>query len=138
MMGLAGTLLGAQLLAHSCGALLRDMGYSAEVQGLVLVGFGSLLPHVVVAVQALRQHHEGLAVGNLIGSNLFHSLAVGGLVAVIKPYEVGGAFGLGTLVIVVATAAVTYLLLRTEEDVGRAHGFALLAAYLALAAVAVP
>ena len=136
--GLAGTLLGAQLLAQSCGAILRDLNYGAGAQGLVLVAFGSVLPHLVVAIQALRQHHEGLAVGNLIGSNLFHSLAVGGLVAIIKPYQLGGAFRLGTIAIVLTTAAVTYLLLRTDEEAGRGHGVALLVAYVGLAAVAVP
>ncbi len=139
ILGLFGTLLGAQMLAQSAGAIIGDLGYSAELQGFVLVGLGSVLPHVVVAMQALRQDNVGLAVGNLIGSNLFHTLAVGGLVAVIKPYEPGGALGLAALGILLATAAVTYLLLHHDsEAVGRRHSIALVGSYLALAAIAVP
>jgi cation:H+ antiporter len=138
MVGLVGTLIGAQLLARSAQEVLQGAGYSEAIQGLVIVGFGSMLPHVVVALQALRHHHEGLAVGNMIGSNLFHTLAVGGLVSVIKPYEKGGVVDLSTLAILVATAAVTYLLLHSEEEIARWQGFGLMVGYVVLAAVAVP
>lgn len=138
LLGLFGTLLGAQLLARSAEGILSDFGYGAGIQGLVLVGFGSVLPHVVVALQALRHHHEGLAIGNLIGSNLFHSLAVGGLVSIIKPYELGGAVGVTTFVIGTATAVITYMLLHAEDEMSRRQAIALVGAYVCLAVTAVP
>ncbi len=138
MLGLVGTAIGTQLLARSAQHILHDLGYGVAVTGLVFIALGSVLPHVVVAVQALKQHHKGLAVGNLIGSNLFQSLAIGGLVAIIRPYQEGGSIGLKSIGIVGATALLTWMLLHTEDELSRKQGAALLAAYVALVALTVP
>lgn len=136
--GLGATLVAAQLVARAAESITGALGYSDAVQGLVLVSLGSVLPHVVVAIQALRLHDEGLAVGNLIGSNLFHSLAVGGLVSIIKPYQHDGAFQPTTFLVVAATATITSLLLRSEDEMAKWQGAALVGGYLALTAITVP
>ena len=138
MIGLVGTAIGSQVLTFAVQGIVKDLGYTSELNGIIIVLLGSLLPHIVVAVQALRQHHEGLAIGNLIGSSLFHSLAIGGFVAVIRPYQFGGGFGLPSLGVMAATGVLTWLLLRTdEEEMSRPQGFGLLFAYVALVLLAV-
>lgn len=138
LIGLLGTAIAAQVLANSARQIVTGLGFSDIVANLVFVSIGSVLPHLVVALQALRQHHRGLAVGNLIGSNLFHSLAIGGLVAIIRPYELGGYLGLPVLAVAAFTALLTWMLLHTQDDLSRKQGIALLVAYVGLVLVAVP
>lgn len=132
MLGLLGTAVGAQLLGWGVVAMLKLHDVSSDIRGVVFVVLGSLLPHLVVAVQAVRQHHEGLAIGNLIGSNLFQSLAIGGLVAVIRPYQQGGAFNLASIGIVAAVGALTGMLLRTQDELSTRQTLCLMGAYAVL------
>jgi cation:H+ antiporter len=133
MCGLLGTAVGAQLLAFSALEMLERSSYHSEVlRNLIFVLLGSLLPHVVVALQALKQKHEGLAVGNLIGSSLFNSLVIGGLVAIIRPYQAGGALGLLTFGVIAATAVLTWMLLSTDRELSRKQSLGLLGAYVGL------
>jgi cation:H+ antiporter len=132
MFGLLGTAIGAQVLAFGSVAILKHYGGSTELRNLMFVSLGSLLPHVVVAVQALRQHHERLAIGNLIGSSLFNSLAIGGLVAIIRPYQSGGSFTPLTLGVIASTALLTWMMLHTDDDLSPKQGVILLGAYVGL------
>jgi cation:H+ antiporter len=133
MCGLLGTAIGAQLLAFSALGMLERSSYDSEVlRNIIFVSLGSLLPHVVVALQALKQKHEGLAVGNLIGSSLFNSLVIGGLVAIIRPYQEGGGMSVFTLGVIATTAMLTWMLLSTERELSRKQSLALLVAYVGL------
>jgi cation:H+ antiporter len=133
MCGLLGTAIGAQVLAFSALQLLKNSSYDSDVmRNIIFVSLGSLLPHVVVALQALRQHHEGLAVGNLIGSSLFNSLVIGGLVAIIRPYQPGGHFNPLTLAVIATSALLSWMMLSTRSELSRKQGVALLAAYAGL------
>ncbi len=132
MLGLLGTAIGSQVLAFAVRGILTGAGVQPAIIALSFVMIGSVLPHVVVALQALRQRHKGLAVGNLIGSNLFHSIAIGGLVSIIRPYQGDGALALSSIGVCLATAALTWLLLRSHEALSRRQGVALLASYVSL------
>jgi cation:H+ antiporter len=133
MCGLLGTAIGAQLLAFSALELLKNSSYNSDVlRNIIFVSLGSLLPHVVVALQALKQKHEGLAVGNLIGSSLFNSLVIGGLVAIIRPYQAGGALGIFTFGVIGSTAVLTWMLLSTDRELSRKQSIGLLGAYVGL------
>lgn len=136
--GLIGTALGAQLMAYAANQILTQSHATSLMRNLVFIGIASLLPHVVVAVQALRQHHEGLAVGNLIGSNLFNSLVLGGMMAMIRPYQVTAGFSFFFLGIAFSTCVLTWMLLHTTDDeVSRWQGLGTLGAYASLVLFAV-
>lgn len=132
LFGLLGTAVGAQVLAFGAIALLKQYDAPDLARNLVFVSLGSLLPHVVVAIQALRQHNERLAVGNLIGSSLFNSLAIGGLVSIIRPYQSGGHLGLLSIVVMICTATMTWMLLHTEDELSAKQGLILLGSYVGL------
>lgn len=138
LFGLLGTAIGAQLIAFSALGLLRETSSDSEVlRNIIFVSLGSLLPHLVVALQALRQHNEGLAIGNLIGSSLFNSLVIGGLVAVVRPYQHDQSLGITTLGVVITTALLSWMLLSTESEMSRKQGIALVVVYAALIGSAV-
>ncbi|MGB5757299.1 MAG: sodium:calcium antiporter [Acidimicrobiales bacterium] len=83
LVGLVGTVLGAQFLVWGAVALADELGITGGLVGFTLVAVGTSLPELVTAVVAARKGETELILGNLLGSNLFNSLAVGGAIATI-------------------------------------------------------
>lgn len=114
--GFLGTAVGAEAMAISSTKILEATRASELFRNLVFVGLASLLPHVVVAFQATRRRQWGLAVGNLIGANLFNSLVIGGSLALIRPYQYQNGASLRMFGVMLCTALLTWLLLHTTRD----------------------
>jgi Ca2+/Na+ antiporter len=86
--GLVALTIGAELLIRGSTALARRMGVSELLIGLTLVGFGTSTPELVASVQAALVGSPGVAVGNVVGSNLANILLILGLSALIAPIAV--------------------------------------------------
>lgn len=133
VLGLVGTLAGAQAVVLGGGAIASAAGLSDGLIGLTLVAVGTSLPELAAAVQAVRRDETDLLVGNVLGSNLFNALAVGPFVVWtgaslgqrVEPELAGEA----TLLMLVAVVVVSLLLIR--ERLGRRTGIALVLGYLA-------
>ena len=83
--GLAGLLLGANLLVHGGAALASSLGVRPIVIGLTVVALGTSLPELAVGIDSVRQGSPGLAVGNIVGASLINILFILGLSALIRP-----------------------------------------------------
>ncbi len=81
LVGLVGTVAGAWLLVWGATTLASDLGINEGFVGVTLVAIGTSLPELVTAIAAARKNQTDLIIGNLLGSNLFNSLAVGSVVA---------------------------------------------------------
>ena len=86
--GLAVVVLGAELLLKSATRIAHMLRISPIVIGLTVVAIGTSLPELASSVMAARKGEHDIALGNVIGSNLFNTLAVVGLAAVIHPMPV--------------------------------------------------
>lgn len=133
IVGLAGTIGGAQLLLW--GAL--DIADRAELSegfvGATMVAIGTSLPELVTVIQSARRKETDLIVGNLLGSNLFNALGVGGIVGLIgapslDAPELTTVAAIAALVI----ALVAWAAMFTKHTVDRREGVLLVLAYLAL------
>jgi cation:H+ antiporter len=129
-LGLAGVLGGAQLLVVNAVHVAARLGVSQAVIGFTLVALGTSLPELVTAVQAQRRNEPDLVVGNLLGSDLFNSLAGGAVIglASARPAAVVSAW---LLVVMVAVGGLAWLLLYRGHRVSRIEGVVLLVTYLA-------
>ncbi|MEL6569092.1 MAG: calcium/sodium antiporter [Pseudomonadota bacterium] len=85
LVGLIGLALGGEVLVRGSVAVARRLGLSELVIGLTLVGFGTSMPELVTTVQASTTGATGIAVGNVIGSNISNILLVLGLAALLYP-----------------------------------------------------
>ena len=85
MAGLAGLLVGADLLVRGGAALASHIGVRPIVVGLTVVALGTSLPELAVGVDSVRQGSPGLAVGNIVGTNLVNILFILGLSAWLRP-----------------------------------------------------
>ena len=131
LVGLVGTVAGAQLLVEGATWIADDLGLSGGFVGLTMVAIGTSLPELVTAVAAARRNETELIVGNLLGSNLFNSLAVGGAISVIGPgliddpsVAVNGVL----LMMLISTVAIGFMF--TKRLVVRWEAAVLLALYV--------
>ncbi|MFE0156913.1 sodium:calcium antiporter, partial [Nonomuraea sp. NPDC059007] len=130
LLGLAGTVLGAQLLVDNAAELAIQFGVSAQVVGFTLVALGTSLPELVTSIQAQRRGDGDLLVGNLLGSNLVNSLAGGAIIA----FTAQTAAPLNVLVILAMAgiSGFTWALLARGKRLSRPESILLLVLYLAL------
>ena len=130
VVGLAGITLGADLLVRGGVVVARSAGVSEAVIGLSLIAVGTSLPELAASLMAAFRGHSDIAVGNVVGSNLFNMLCVGGTVAVAAPLSVAEQIqGFDVWVMLAATAAfLPFLVARIRF--GRLMGALFLGAYV--------
>jgi cation:H+ antiporter len=128
--GLAALLLGASLLLKGATFLAAGFGISQVVIGLTIVAVGTSLPELATSVTSALQGHADVAFGNIIGSNVLNILAVLGVAALIRPFEVQGLRPLD-LAAMVASAVLVLPLMWRGWVLNRWEGAALLAGYVA-------
>ncbi|MEP4196846.1 MAG: calcium/sodium antiporter [Aliishimia sp.] len=92
VMGLIGLPLGANLLVENATVIAKTYGVSDTVIGLTLVAVGTSLPELATTVMAALRRQADVALGNVIGSNMFNLLAIVGVAALIGPIPVDPAF----------------------------------------------
>jgi cation:H+ antiporter len=132
VLGLLGTVGGAQLLVVGAQRIAADIGLSGGFVGLTLVAIGTSLPELVTAIQSARRNETALLAGNVLGSNVFNSTAVAGTAALIGPDAITDA-GLTVVAVVsmVAVAGLAWLFLGMGGRLRRWEAGALLGIYAA-------
>ncbi|MEL7207824.1 MAG: calcium/sodium antiporter [Actinomycetota bacterium] len=130
VVGLVGTIVGAQLTVYGATGVADELGLAEGFVGLTLVALGTSLPELTTAVAAARKGEDELLLGNLLGSNIFNSLAVGAIAALLGPGRLDdpGLAGLPVAVMVV-TALIASVFIITDRTVTRYEGTALLVGY---------
>lgn len=130
--GLAGLVLGGEMLVRGAVSAAKGFGISPMVIGLTLVGFGTSTPELVTSLQAAMSGSSGIAIGNVVGSNIGNVLLILGVAAMIAPIAVNPvALRRDGAVMMAATILCVGAVLA--GDVGRVTGLLLvcgLAAYL--------
>ena len=90
VLGLTGLVIGSNLFVDSASEVASSLGVSDGVIGLTIVAGGTSLPELATSVVAARKGQSAMAIGNVIGSNVFNILAILGLTAVISPMAISG------------------------------------------------
>jgi cation:H+ antiporter len=128
--GLVLLVLGARLFLSGATILAREAGISEAFIGLSLVAVGTSLPELVTTVLAAWKGEADIAVGNVVGSNLFNILGILGLSALSAPLEIHGIASLDLAALVVSGALLLPVLF-TGRRITRPEGAAFLALYAA-------
>ena len=131
LVGLVGTLMAAQLLVVAASDVARRFGLPEGFIGLTIVAIGTSLPELATSLQAARKGETDLIIGNLLGSNLFNSLAVGAIAGLVGPGPLGDPqlAGAATLLMIGIGVAAT-LFMATGRTVVRWEGGLLLIGYV--------
>jgi K+-dependent Na+/Ca+ exchanger related-protein len=126
--GLAAIVWGGDLVVDSASEIALNFGLSQTLVGLTVVALGTSLPELVTSVVASRKGENGLALGNVIGSNIMNILVVLALSAAVKPIPVN-MFAVIDAVCLVAFSVITLILCRSRERLSRAEGLIMLGMY---------
>lgn len=127
--GLGLLVWGAQLLVDNAVFIARAMEVSEAIIGLTIVAAGTSLPELATSVVASIKRETDIAVGNIVGSNLFNILCIAGAAGLISPISVEGV-RTADLLWMLAISIVLLPLMRTGFKIARWEGAALLAAYV--------
>ena len=127
--GLAGLVLGSNLFVDSASNVALSLGISEGVVGLTVVAGGTSLPELATSVVAARKGQSAIAIGNVIGSNVFNILMILGLTATISPLQIEGITTIDMAVMLLSVALVWFFS-RTRYTVERWEGAVLVVGYL--------
>jgi cation:H+ antiporter len=130
VLGLVGLPLGANLLVVNASIIARHAGISEAVIGLTLVALGTSLPELATTIMAALRRQADVALGNVIGSNMFNLLAIIGLASFVGPIPVPAEFLRFDLWVMLAASLVLIPFVFFKRDINRPIGIALSALYL--------
>ena len=134
LLGLTMLLLGADLMVDGSISIARTMGVSEVVIGITLVALATSLPELAVTMVSVFKGEDDLAIGNIVGSNIFNLLAVIGIAAAIEPSALSPSVLSLHIFVMVAFTLVLFAMTYDydgKSDLSRIEGSALLIAYFA-------
>ena len=126
--GLGLLILGANLFVQSAVAIAKMFNVSDAIIGLTIVAIGTSLPELITSIVAAYKKESDIAIGNVVGSNIFNILGILGITALIIPISSVG-ISYVDLGVMLFTAIILFPLSRTGFSISRAEGVLLLAGY---------
>ena len=128
LVGVACIIAGGQFVVNSAKAIAVGFGVSETLIGLTIVALGTSLPELVTSIVASRKGENGLAVGNVVGSNIFNILFILGVSCTIHPIAVNFA-SLIDMAVLIAVSLMT-LIFAGSKNIGRVRGAVMVAVYI--------
>ena len=128
--GLAAIIIGGDLVVDSACDIAAAFGMSEALIGLTIVAVGTSLPELVTSVVAARKGDSGLALGNVVGSNIFNILFILGAASAITTINVAKELFIDTAILIAVTLLM-YFLCRSKEKTSRTEGVVCMLVYAA-------
>lgn len=132
--GVAEIVIGGDLVVNNATALGGTFGMSETLIGLTICAIGTSLPELVTSVVAAKKGETDMAMGNVIGSNIFNVLLILGVSGVISPIEIAGTSVMNTLIdcgFYVVICLLAYIFCITQKKISRKEGIVLVGLYVA-------
>lgn len=129
VLGLIGLPLGADLLIDGAVNIAQEFGVDEGIIGLTLVAIGTSLPELATSVMAALRRQADVAIGNVVGSNIFNLLAIMGVASFFGPLPVPAGFLHLDLWIMLGTSLLLAPFVLFKLDISRAWGVAFIAGY---------
>lgn len=131
VLGLVALVAGGRLFVDGASGIARMMGVSESVIGLTLVAGGTSLPELATSVVAAYKKNSGIAIGNVVGSNLFNIFGVLGVSATVAPLNLGGITMIDMAVLVASSVLFWLVALAFKKrTITRLEGIALIICYI--------
>lgn len=130
IIGLVAIVLGSDFTVTGATAIAEALNVEARIIGLTIVAFGTSLPELVTSVTAAKKHQADIAIGNIVGSNIFNILLVIGLAGVFSPNPIRfeESFIIDAIV-AIAAALILWLLVLRNKKIQKAGGIVMLCCY---------
>lgn len=136
IVGLAGIILGGDLVVDSASSIAIALGMSETLVGLTIVAIGTSLPELVTSLTALKKGENQLVIGNVIGSNIFNILFVLGASSAISALPINKGMIVDTI-IMVAVTILCFIFGKTQDKYDKKEGIILVTLFVAYMAFAI-
>ena len=136
VIGLAGIILGGDLVVNSASDIAMALGMSETLVGLTIVAIGTSLPELVTSLTALKKGENQLVIGNVIGSNIFNILFVLGASSAISAIPLDSSL-LIDVVFMLAVTILCFIFGKTQEKYDKKEGIILVALFIVYMAFAI-
>ena len=131
--GLAAVIFGGDLVVDNAVVIAKAAGWSETFIGLTIIAIGTSLPELVTSIVAARKGDSGLALGNVIGSNVFNIMFILGLSSVISPIAINSESVINTAILLGVTLLIS-IICSVKKGMGRVTGALSVAIYVAYTA----
>ena len=128
--GLAAVIFGGDLVVDNAVAIAQKLNWSETFIGLTIIAIGTSLPELVTSVVAAKKGESGLALGNVIGSNLFNLMFVLGMSTTISPIPTDNSMLINAIILLAVTALI-YVVSLIKKGIGRIVGGLCVTGYIA-------
>ncbi len=130
LIGLSAVVYGGNLVVENATTIAQSLGVSETVIGLTIVAMGTSLPELVTSVIACRKGSSDMAMGNVIGSNIFNILLILGTSSAISPLNVDILAVYDTFFVIICTILV-WIAAKTKQQISRAEGIVMILIFAA-------
>lgn len=134
--GIIAIIFGGQLVVTHAKAIAAFFGMSETLIGLTIVAIGTSLPELVTSIVASSKGQNGMAIGNVVGSNIFNILLILGVSSSINPIPVGFE-SLIDLCVLIVLSLLVFIFCKSGKKLGRLEGGLMVAAYVAYTVYAI-
>ena len=132
LLGLAGLIIGGRLIVDNAVAIAEVIGLSERVIGLTVVSIGTSLPELATSIIAVRKKNVDIAIGNVVGSNIFNIFLILGVSVVVTPFSISANALFDIVVNIVGSILLfAFVLLGKGRRVERWEGVVFVAGYVA-------
>ncbi len=126
--GLAAVIFGGDLVVDNATVIAQAAGWSETFIGLTIIAIGTSLPELVTSIVASKKGENELALGNVVGSNIFNLMLILGLSSSISPIAVDSR-AVANMILLLVMTALMYLLCVARKKLGRVEGITMVALY---------
>ena len=133
IIGIAGIVIGGQVVVDSATNIATSLGMSEKLVGLTIVAIGTSLPELVTSVVAALKGEKDIALGNILGSNIFNILLIIGLSSAISPIAVSNNLLFDFIFLIIVTLIIGIMIFfnkKEEKKFGKKEGIILVAFYV--------
>lgn len=127
--GIVGIVIGGKLVVDAASSIAVSWGMSQNLVGLTIIAVGTSLPELVTSIVAARKGQSDIALGNVIGSNIFNIFFILGISALIHPIAVNGIVFVDMLFMLIVTI-IAYIFAITKKKINKIEGSALIITYI--------
>ncbi len=130
ILGIAAIIFGSNLTVDSATEIAKALGISDRIIGLTIVAFGTSLPELITCIAAARKGNTDIAIGNIVGSNIFNILFVLGTACLFSPIKFTTEGNLLDTIIAIVAAVILFIsVCNKERKMGRIAGIIMIAMY---------
>ena len=126
VIGLAGIILGSNLVVNNAKAIATYLGLSERIIALTIIAFGTSLPELVTTIVSSKKGEQDLLIGNIIGSNIFNTCVVLGIPVAIFGTITPSSFNYIDLMMLLLSSFILYIFAETKRKISRIEGILML------------